>query len=133
MGTQRARVLVIDDERKVGDVIARVLQPEHDVVVLTSAQDALDRIGAGERLDLILCDLAMPGVDGVAFYEGVESIAPELVARIVVLTGGAFSTRTEAFLERTRIARIDKPFDSAHLRQVVRERLGAMNAEGDAR
>src|SRR4051812_30285187 len=100
MNRQRARVLVVDDEPKLGNVVARTLAPEHDVLVLTSAQEALARITVGERFDLILCDLFMPHVDGVEFYERVQLVAPELVERIVIMTGGAFSERTVAFLDR---------------------------------
>jgi len=123
MVPRRARVLVVDDEPKLGRVIARILAPEHDVLVLTSAEEALDRISAGERFDLILCDLVMPGMDGVELYERVGAIAPALVGRIVMMTGGAFTERTLAFLDRPSICRLDKPFDAAHLRHLVRERL----------
>ena len=119
----RARVLVVDDEPKLGRVIARILAPEQDVIALTSAEEALDRISAGEVFDLILCDLVMPGVDGVELYERVGSIAPALVERIVMMTGGAFTQRTVAFLDRPGMPRLDKPFEAAHLRHLVRERL----------
>ena len=121
MQPQRARVLVVDDEAKLGKVIARTLAPEHDVLVLTSAQEALDRIVAGERFDLILSDLCMPGVDGMAFYERVRSVAPELVEHIIIMTGGAFTERTVAFLDRTRIPRLEKPFEPGDLRRLMRE------------
>jgi CheY-like chemotaxis protein len=123
MEPRRARVLVIDDEPKLGHVIARTLAPEYDVLVLTRAQEALDRICAGQRFELILCDLAMPGVDGTAFYERIRSVAPDLAERIVIMTGGAFLPRTEAFLDRTRVPRVEKPFDAAQLRRLVQEQL----------
>ena len=126
MELRRARVLVVDDEPKLGRVIARILAPEHDVIALTSAQEALDRITAGEGFDLILCDLAMPGVDGIELYERVSSIAPALVERIVMMTGGAFTERTAAFLDRPCIRRLDKPFEPEHLRRLVRERVASV-------
>jgi len=119
----RARVLVIDDEPKLGRVVARILAPEHDVIALTSAEEALDRITSGERFDLILCDLFMPGVDGVELHERVRAIAPALVERIVMMTGGVFTERAAAFLDRPSICRLDKPFEPEHLRRLVRERL----------
>ena len=51
-----------------------------------------DRIAAGERFDLILCDLMMPGVGGADFYERVAVAAPELVDRIVILNKNAPKT-----------------------------------------
>jgi CheY-like chemotaxis protein len=120
---KRTRILVVDDEPKLGAVIAHILAPEHDVLVLTSAQEALDRIAGGEHFDLILCDLFMPHVDGVRFHECVSSIAPALVERIVIMTAGAFTQRTVAFLDRPSVCRLDKPFEPAQLRRLVRERL----------
>ena len=70
-------------------VDTRVLASEHDVLVLPSAREALDRIAGGERFDLVLCDLMLPGVTGMAFHERVRSVAPDLLERIVIITGGA--------------------------------------------
>ena len=66
MEAQRARVLVIDDDQRLGTLVARMLAREHEVTVLTSARAALDRIAAGERFDVMLCDLMMPELTGWA-------------------------------------------------------------------
>jgi CheY-like chemotaxis protein len=120
---QHARILVIDDEPKLGSILARVLAPEHEVLVLTSAREAFDRLGAGDGFDLILCDLGMPGVDGITFCEGVRAVSPELTKRIVLMTGGAFSRRAEEFLAESSIPWIAKPFDLEEVRSLVREQL----------
>jgi CheY-like chemotaxis protein len=112
MEEQRRRVLVVEDDLKFGKLVARVLAPEHNVIVLTSARDALDRIAGGERFDLILCDLMLPGLSGVEFHERLGSIAPEVVDRVVFVTGGAYSPRSEAFLKRADIRHFEKPFAS---------------------
>jgi CheY-like chemotaxis protein len=111
-----ARVLVVDDEPLVGRAVARVLRPRHEVVVATTGRDALAHIKAGEKFDLVLCDLMMPSMSGMEVYRAVEDCAPELVERFVFLTGGAFTLEAEAFLAATRVRQIIKPFDSAALR-----------------
>ena len=128
---RRGRVLVIDDEPALGRVINRILAPEHDAVVMTSPEEALARIAAGERFDVILCDLSMPGMDGVELYERVGAIAPALIEQIVVMTGGAFTARTAAFLDRPCIRRLDKPFEPEHLRRLVRERVPSVTPRGN--
>jgi CheY-like chemotaxis protein len=124
---------VIDDDVALGNMMRRVLAAEHDVVVLTSAADALQLLGQGERFDLILCDLMLPDVTGADFYEHVDLIAPTPTrARIVFITGGAYSDASRAFLDRSGAPCIDKPFSSvAALRAAVREQLEAMGAGGD--
>ncbi len=121
---QRARLLVVDDDAKLANVIRRTLSPEHDVVALTSGEEALGRIAAGESFDLILCDLLMPGVDGVAFYERLDSVAPAMRRRVMMMTGGAFTLRTLSFLEEVAVPRLEKPFDITTLRRVVNALLG---------
>ncbi len=124
MEPQRKRILVIEDDLKFGRLVARVLAPEHDVLVLTSAREALEQIPARERFDLVLCDLMLPGVSGVEFHERLSSMAPDLVGRIVFVTGGAYCPRTMAFLERPDIQHLNKPFHSlASFRDAVREFL----------
>jgi len=119
----RAQVLVIDDEANFGKLVVRLLERDHDVVALTSAQEALARIGAGERFDLVLCDLMMPQMTGIDFVERLAGVAPELVGRVVFITGGAFLPGVAAFLEQTSIPRLEKPFSLKELRAVVREQL----------
>jgi DNA-binding response OmpR family regulator len=123
MDVHRARLLVIDDDPMLGNLVARMLASEHDALVLTSGREALARIGAGQRFELILCDLMMPELTGVDFYERLGPIAPELVDRVVFVTGGAYTPRTKAFLEQDAIAWLEKPFSLAGLRAAVREHL----------
>jgi PAS domain S-box-containing protein len=69
-----ARVLVIDDEHAVGRSIALLLSPEYDVTCVTRAKEALAKLTAGERFDAIVCDLMMPEMTGIDFY---QHLAPE--------------------------------------------------------
>ena len=111
-------------------MIVRALEPEHDVVLLISAQEALDRIAAGERFDLVLCDLMLPGVSGMAFYERVGQSAPELVERVLFATGGAYTSSAEEFLKRADIRHIEKPFRSLNeFRAAVREHLARVRGD----
>jgi CheY-like chemotaxis protein len=124
MEGQRPRVLVIDDDAPLRSMMRRVLEPGHEIVLATSAKEALDRIAAGERFDLVLCDLMLPGLSGVDFHERVGTSAPDLVERIVFTTGGAYTPRAEAFLARSDIRHIEKPFPSVSaFRAVVQQYL----------
>jgi PAS domain S-box-containing protein len=117
---RRGRVLVVDDEPGICAALRRVLASEHDVVALTSAREARDRIARGERFDVILTDLMMPGMSGMELHTAVAEIAKDQAERMVLLTGGAFTPGAEEFLNKVPNARVDKPFDPASLRALVR-------------
>ncbi len=128
LATARRRILVIDDEPWVCASLARLLAGEGDVVTLTSARTALDYAISGERFDVILCDLMMPGMDAPALYDELCRVAPALTKRMIFMSGGAFTARARNFLERVSNQRVDKPFEVAALRTLVR----AMAASTDA-
>ena len=121
--TARGRILVIDDEPVVCSSLARVLQGEGVVETVGSARDALARIESGERFDVLLCDLMMPGMDAPALHDALCKVAPAQAKRMVFMTGGAFTARARDFLERAPNARVDKPFDVCSLRALVRAQV----------
>jgi len=118
-----ARILVIDDEPIVGTALKRVMGKDNDVVTETGARKALERIQAGEHFDLILCDLMMPDMTGVDFYNELKAFAPERAADIVFMTGGAFTPKARSFLDTVNNERLEKPFDMATLKNLVQEHL----------
>jgi len=118
---RRLRVLVVDDEPLVARSLQRILSREHDVEVADRARVALDRIAGGEKFDMVLCDLMMPDVSGMAFYDEVAILDPSLQERIVFVTGGAFTEAAHGFLERVANLRLEKPVDPAVLRDTVRQ------------
>jgi signal transduction histidine kinase len=120
---RRGRILIIDDEPMLGAAVRRMLAAEHDVDTVTAASEALARIARGDRFDVILCDLMMPQMTGMDFYEGLTGVAPEQVTRLVFMTGGAFTPAAREFLDRVPNARIEKPFEVQNLRLMVRSVL----------
>jgi PAS domain S-box-containing protein len=116
---RRGRVLVLDDEVLVCRAVARTLSREHEVVAVTEPGEALGRLQRGERFDLVLCDLMMPGLTGMECYEALRASRPELAQGMIFLTGGAFTPAARAFLERVSNLRVEKPFDAEALRQAV--------------
>lgn len=105
---RRLRILVIDDERAIRRAYERMLRP-HEVVGEDGA-DALERLRGGDRaFDMILCDLMMPEVDGIAVHTAVGEMAAGLLGRFVFTTGGAFTERVQDFLERTPNPVLAKP------------------------
>jgi CheY-like chemotaxis protein len=73
------------------------------------------RAASGEAFDVVLCDLQMPDVDGVAVHTELQRVRPDLVPRLVFMSGGAVGDRTRAFATRADIVLLDKPFTLDHL------------------
>jgi len=118
---RRGKVLLVDDDDLVGITLTRALRKEHDVTLTTNGKQALDLLVSGERFDVILCDLMMPVMTGMALYAELTARVPEAVSRIVFVTGGAFTSSAEAFLGRVKNERLEKPFDRKSLRDLVRK------------
>jgi CheY-like chemotaxis protein len=119
----KAKILVVDDERVIRDLVKRVLAEEgYEVDTVDNAADALKKI-EGKRYNLILLDIKMPGLDGVELYKRIQKIARSLARRVVFITGDIMGAATEKFLSETKAAHIDKPFDAEQLKREVKRTL----------
>ena len=125
----RARVLIVDDEPAVGRALQRNLAAHHEVVMVNSGAEALERVAAGERFDAILSDLMMPQISGMELYERLRKETPDQALRLVFVTGGAFTQVAREFLDRVPNARIEKPVDLPNLLEIVAG-LGRADALG---
>jgi PAS domain S-box-containing protein len=114
----RARVLAIDDEPLVLRLVGRVLRA-HEVVCVDNANQAVALLERGEHFDVVLCDLNMPTMTGVDFYEVVLARFPEVARQIAFLSGGSLTPRIDDFLKAVPNLRLQKPFDIAALEALV--------------
>ncbi|MBC7691790.1 MAG: response regulator [Methylotenera sp.] len=119
----RGKVLIIDDDAALLEMTKFFISEDHEAVALTDAQDALDLLAKGQKFDCILCDLMMPTLNGIQFYQKVSEISPEHLSRILYVTGGSFTEETHAFLRKPEIRHLEKPFDTSHLRELVQEQV----------
>jgi CheY-like chemotaxis protein len=114
------RVLVIDDDAMVSMTISRALR-DHEVTALSDPNEAIRRIVAGQRFDVILCDLMMPNITGMDVHAQLMECAPEMAERMVFITGGAFTEQAREFLENR--PSFEKPMDLRALRGLIAEKL----------
>jgi PAS domain S-box-containing protein len=120
---QSARILVVDDEPNVCQLIRRALRG-HEVTVAESGHEALERVEEDDY-DVILCDVMMPDLSGIDVYHEMCEVRPDYAERVVFMTGGAFSEKARSFLARTKHRVLQKPVDLAQLRAVVAEVVAA--------
>jgi PAS domain S-box-containing protein len=87
-GDRRARILLVDDDPIVREVTAEQLEAEgYAVLVAESGAAALEALDAGETVDLVVSDLSMPGLDGIAVIREAQRRKTGLPA--ILLTGFA--------------------------------------------
>jgi CheY-like chemotaxis protein len=127
---RRSRVLVVDDDPLVGEALARTLESDADVETSTDAGAVLSRLAAGERWEVILTDLLMPGVSGMDLYAGLLRVAPDAAASLVFMTGGAYTPRARAFVEGVHALVLEKPLEIAKLRSLI-ARAGSPATSGN--
>jgi signal transduction histidine kinase len=112
------RVLVVDDDPAVREVLARVLQRAgHTVTRVASAEEALDQF-APRQYDLIFTDLSLAGMDGATLLSHVRTHDPQIAA--VIITGwGKLEEGQHQALGAAAV--LTKPFNVAQVLQIVGE------------
>jgi CheY-like chemotaxis protein len=113
-----SRILVIDDEPDVAELVMLILgNAGYETESVHGGRAALARLET-ETYDLIVCDLVMPEVNGIAIFEAVQR-RPEPRPRMVFLSGYYDAGGYEEFLSRSGIPTLPKPFDFKALPQTV--------------
>jgi CheY-like chemotaxis protein len=122
---KRGRILVVDDEEDLRDVLKKVLGANHDVLTLASGKAAQELLKQDRNFDLILCDLMMPELSGMDLHEWLATVDLPLAERIVFISGGAFTPKAASYLAGLKNLRLEKPFHLASLNSLVAQRLQA--------
>jgi PAS domain S-box-containing protein len=118
------RVLVVEDEQALGDAVAAALADEgFKPDRAADGEEALARLGE-RHYDVIICDLKMPKVDGMAFFREVSAKMPHVARRLIFVTGDVAGTEAERFLEESGCRWVPKPFRLRDLVRAARETLG---------
>jgi CheY-like chemotaxis protein len=129
-----ARVLCVDDESSIGELVARILRRQFGCEVTTAAngEEALARI-ADHPFDLVIVDYLMPSMDGLALYRVLAERRPELVPGLLFITGDTLSEPTLAAIRATGQPLLAKPFGVPELKRAIADLLAARPPGGVAR
>jgi signal transduction histidine kinase len=107
-----ARVLVIDDEPLVAQALcAQLRRAGLQAELVTDAASATALLLGDARFDLVYCDLMMKGLTGMDLAARLAEAAPHRLARVVFMTGGAFTPRAAEFVAAHPDCFVEKPFD----------------------
>jgi DNA-binding NtrC family response regulator len=125
----RARVLVVDDHHDFARGVALTLGVlDADVAVAHSASDALAQVTARPP-DLVLSDVCMPGMDGVALLGALRAKAPD--TRVILFTGYGTIEAAVAAMKAGASHYLTKPVDDDELVRLARAALEERAAETD--
>ncbi len=114
-GSGPARVLVVDDEAEIAELMRAMLEGAgFEVATAESGALALELLGEA-RFDAIVSDLRMPEMDGAALWREVKARHPALARRMLFVTGDTLSPGAEQFLVESGCASLDKPFARSDL------------------
>lgn len=119
-----ARILVVDDEETIVDVMQTALAAEGFSVDCASNGEKAYEMLSASSYDLVIADLRMPGaMDGRQLFLTLAEESPETAERFVFITGDIMQDETAKFLKETGRPFLLKPFSIRDLRLVVSRTL----------
>jgi CheY-like chemotaxis protein len=120
-----SRVLIVDDEESMRLLVARAIAMDgHDIITATEGAEALEILGGTDgAFDLMLTDIQMPIMDGIALALTAARDFPELT--ILLMTGFADQRERASGLNAIAHDVISKPFSVADIRTAVADALAS--------
>jgi len=112
-------ILVVEDDKQLAHSLSLLLA-EHSLTLANSGREAIARCTERDY-DMILCDLFMAEMSGMDAYDAIQRIRPGLERRMVFMTGGAFTSRAQQFLDSVPNPILEKPFQPGDLLRVLEE------------
>ncbi|MGQ7870902.1 sigma-54-dependent transcriptional regulator [Sunxiuqinia sp. sy24] len=120
-----SKILVIDDERSIRNTLKDILEFEkYQVDLAEDGQKGIDLIRKNEY-DIVLCDIKMPGMDGIEVLEKIQILAPDVP--VVMISGhGNIDTAVES-IKKGAFDYIEKPLDLNRLLITIRNAMDKSN------
>ena len=114
-----AKILIVEDENSIGEIVELNLNMYfHDVTMVTSAEEAMDIIGAGAYFDIAILDIMLPGMNGIALCREIRSTNSQMGIimlsaksqehdKVTCLSTGADDYITKPFGVQELVARVE--------------------------
>lgn len=118
--TVSPRILIVDDEIEITEILADLLSEDYDCSRAASAEDALARLHEG-NFQLVISDITMPGMSGLDMIPHIKQFSPQTV--VVMISG---MQTVESAIGALRLGAFDylmKPFDLRQVEAVVKRAL----------
>jgi two-component system chemotaxis response regulator CheY len=128
---RKARILIVDDNRVVRDLLRGIMRDDPELEVVGEASTGENAIDLAEKLhpDLICLDVVLAGnLDGIAILRALRAAHPQI--RVVLVTGQATSSVVAEALGLGAAGFVVKPFNAARLVSAVHTALAAPVSKG---
>jgi CheY-like chemotaxis protein len=126
----RPRVLCVDDDALVLKGLTRQLSGQYEVVLASCARDGLDVLIGDEQVAIVLSDLVMPGMDGIAFLRQAMTVSPHSTR--ILLTGHREAVSMTVALDRSFLFKIlEKPCGDDLLFDTIRQGVDAWRVRSE--
>jgi PAS domain S-box-containing protein len=113
--TEKRSALVVDDERAVRQSLERLLHSRRFSVDLAHDGEAASALLNTRQYDVVLCDVRMPKMGGIALYRFIHSFHPENVKGFGFISGDIMNAEVQRFVEHSQIPLLSKPFTAEQL------------------
>ncbi|MCI8665288.1 MAG: response regulator [Dorea sp.] len=103
----KKRILVVDDDAMNLMLTKRILEKQYNVLLAESGKEALNKM-KGEKIDLILLDIAMPGMNGIETFERMKEISVDIP--VIFLTASGYEDDVRNAIRLGAVNYLKKPF-----------------------
>ncbi len=126
-----SRILVVDDERSIRNTLKDILEYEkYEVDLAEDGNKAIEKV-KGAEYDIVLCDIKMPGLDGIEVLERLHILTPD--TPVVMISGhGNIDTAVES-IKKGAFDYIEKPLDLNRLLITIRNAMDKSNLVSEAK
>ena len=119
----RGKVLIVDDEPAIRNILARILSNKgHQAHTVSTGKAALAMLHE-KGYDLLVADLKMSGVSGIDLYQTLKKKWPDMADRTVFITGDTMTEETNDFLAASGRPYLAKPFTPMEFLEIIESAL----------
>ena len=114
-------ILIVDDEDRLRKALARSLSEENYRTLSAATGEGAIELLKNRKVDLVITDLVMPGMDGMTFVRNIRNAVPEI--KIIIITAYGSAESMQEAKELGVACYLAKPFDLSVLKSKVKELL----------
>ncbi|MCJ7515874.1 MAG: response regulator [Dehalococcoidia bacterium] len=119
----RGKVLIVDDEPAIRNILARILSNRGLQTQTVSSGKAALAMLHETGFDLLVADLKMSGLSGMDLYETLKKKRPDMADRTVFITGDTMTEETNDFLASSGRPYLAKPFTPMEFLEIIEHAL----------
>jgi CheY-like chemotaxis protein len=115
----KKKLLIIDDDEAIRELLASMLLPMTDVYDIYKAESGAKAIALARQvvLDHVFTDMQMPGLDGLETFRELKKLNPCI--KVVLMTGFASQDRIDAALQEGAVDCLMKPFTAGDVKAIL--------------